>query len=341
MYRSFQDFLNKTFSFSRIVFAFVCIFSGAACSPLPKDAAPAKSASVQATTPPAEKADIPRRLDSMAAAERSSGFRMGMGLSESSLREQAGDYPGAVLAAFKELLYARSLGAISDADAAERLRAAAEAFEQRRSENGPRAAIEAARAAERYLAGDWKAAGTAIDGLFPGDEVPDSFARWLSLSCALEKGDAPRAVRAAYAAIRARYERFPEYWYRAARSEPSGAAAADAAERCVVLAPKGPFAEESRGIIAESVGLKKADGRILLTRSEIESLVREAAATRNPNILERVFPLLGLPDNPYTLYALGSLRGLSADVSFRSALASAASSRSGRAAERLRYASGN
>jgi len=78
----------------------------------------------------------------------------------------------------------------------------------------------------------------------------------------------------------------------------------------------------------------------LLTKPEIEFIIGSAVSERKPDRLDPRFPLLGLPDNPYTLYALGALKGIASDEHFRTVLASAAASRQGRAAARLRYVSG-
>jgi hypothetical protein len=293
----------------------------------------------------AEGAGIEAALEELAEQERSSGFAPGLGLAESSLREKAGDYAGATMAAFKELSYAYAVGAASAETVRERLAATGAAFAGR-TDPGAAAAVRAVACASDFFAGKWKAAGAELQALFPGEaeREADSFPRWMMLVCALESGGGDRNLRSAYGAVRARYALFPAYWHRAARAaERAGSegttAVAEAAERCVSLSPAGPYADEARGLIAESIGLKKSDGKSIRSRMEIEAAARIAGAERNPQVLDSIIPVLSLPDNPYTLYALGVLRGLAEDETIRKWLSARADAEVGRTRERLRYAS--
>lgn len=298
----------------------------------------------------AEGAGIEAALEELAERERSSGFAPGLGLAESSLREKSGDYAGATMAAFKELSYAYAAGAASAETVRERLAATGAAFAGR-TDPGAAAAVRAVACASDFFAGKWKAAGAELLALFPGEaeREADSFPRWMMLVCALESGGDDRNLRSAYGAVRARYALFPAYWHRAARAaERAGsegstavaeAASAESAERCVSLSPAGPYADEARGLIAESIGLKKSDGKAIRSRMEIEAAARIAGAERNPQILDSIVPVLSLPDNPYTLYALGVLRGLAEDETIRKWLSARADAEVGRTRERLRYAS--
>ncbi|MFA6505739.1 MAG: hypothetical protein WCT14_06565 [Treponemataceae bacterium] len=310
-----------------------------ACAPEPIGASVLRSGSTESSSAPSsdsrgDLATLSARLDSLAERERSTGFLLGLGLAESSLREQTGDYSGATIAAFKELLYARSLGAIDEKQTKERLAAVVAAFSLRADE-GAKNAIAASKAAEAFLSGRWKEARVALEGLFPAENETDSFPRWMMLVCRMEEVPSDRATANAYAAIRTRYERFPEYWYRLARR-----GAADAAERCVALASSGTFAAESRRIMATEAGLAPSDGAKLLCRAEIEASAREVAASLDAKKLETLYPILTLPENPYTLYALGVLKGLAANDTLKTALAEAGKSKGGRLGERLRYAAG-
>lgn len=312
------------------------VASGAADPTAPEPAPPG---------PASADAGIEAALEELAERERSSGFAPGLGLAESSLREKSGDYAGATMAAFKELCYAYAAGAASAETVRERLAATAAAFAGR-TDPGAAAAVRAVACASDFFAGKWKAAGAELQALFPGEaeREADSFPRWMMLVCTLESGGDDRNLRSAYGAVRARYALFPAYWHRAARAaERTGsegsAAAAEAAERCVSLAPAGPYAEEARDLIAESIGLKKSDGKSIRSRMEIEAAARIAGAERNPQVLDSIVPVLSLPDNPYTLYALGVLRGLAEDGTIRKWLSARADAEVGRTRERLRYAS--
>jgi hypothetical protein len=151
----------------------------------------------------------------------------------------------------------------------------------------------------------------------------------------LEKGTAGREERSVYGAIRSRYSLFPEYWYRYARSEEEGAHA----ERCINLAPDGPYAAECRIILAKTMGLETGDAPAIRTRLEIEIAINEAVNQRNPELLVPLLPLAALPDNPSTLYASGAMRALAGENIFRSWFSAEAEKARGRLAERLFYIS--
>ncbi|MDR2701570.1 MAG: hypothetical protein LBB72_03985, partial [Spirochaetaceae bacterium] len=56
-------------------------------------------------------------------------------------------------------------------------------------------------------------------------------------------------------------------------------------------------------------------------------------------LLAELFPLMGLPDNPSTLYAAGTLRALASESIFRAWFAREAEKAKGRLAERLQFIS--
>jgi hypothetical protein len=108
----------------------------------------------------------------------------------------------------------------------------------------------------------------------------------------------------------------------------------------MALAPAGPFAEECRSILAASQGLDPRDGPSLKSLAEIEELLAQAVTGENPDLLSGLMPLISLPDNSYTVYAVGALRALAGTPLFRDYLEALAEKSSGRLAERLRYICG-
>ncbi|MDR2552485.1 MAG: hypothetical protein LBD31_04880 [Treponema sp.] len=289
--------------------------------------------------------DVPAVLEELAELERSGPFVPGMGLTESNLREKAGDYAGAVLAVFKELFWAYSLGnggvtreAIADGLGKLLTEEGAALF-------GPEAREQTAGAVRAILAffeGRWKEAEAPLREIY-GGTGDDSYSRWMILVCGMEQGEFRIESRSAYGSIRARYESFPGYWYYAARAAcglwNSPAAAASYAERCINLAPEGPYAAECRGILAEALGLKAADAFAIRTRREIESIIALALNLKNPGVLSDLLPLAALPDNPSTLYAAGAMRSLASEGSFRDWYVKEAARAGGRLAERLLFIS--
>jgi hypothetical protein len=279
-------------------------------------------------------------LDEIAELERSGGFVPGLGIAESKLREQSGDYAGAVIAVYKELSWAYSHGLEG---------ITREAIEEGLSKIGeldfsgnPEASLEAdkaARAALAFFNERWAEARGLLSGLFAGETEPDSFSRWMLLVCSLEAEGPSRETRSAYGSVRARYAAFPEYWYRGARAF-TGPIAGDYAERCVNLAGSGPYASECRSILALTLGLNADDGKALRTRFEIEGLVQNAVNQQKPELLADLLPLAALPDNVHTVYASGVLRALSSEPLFKNWFNAEAKKARGRLAERLNYIGG-
>jgi hypothetical protein len=276
-------------------------------------------------------------LEQMAETERQGGFRQGMGLAESALRENEGDYAGAALAAYKELAWAYGYGQISRESIEDGLK---KVIGLCGDDDRKKDAATASEAALAFAKGNWKAAEALILPLFQGEAEADAFSAWMLLACSLEQSSADKAALSRYSSIRSRYATFPEYWYRGARHF-TASIAADHAERCVNLAGGGPFSAECRSIIAKSVGLNEADGPSMRTRIEIEAAVREAIQTAKPEALSDLVPLLALPDNEYTLYAAGAMRALSGMDPFAAYFAEQRGEAEGRARERLAYIVGN
>ena len=288
-------------------------------------------------------------LDELAEIERAGSWTQGMALTESGIRESAGDFAGAVAAAYKELSWAYSFGLIQKSDLEQSIRNLLV------MEND----YEVAACAEAILAfvnGRWDDAASVLKLFFNNaDDVsydtsfgrnfrtiegfpPDSFGRWMILVCALETESDERHTGAVYRSIRARYAHFPEYWYRGARAF-SGSISAEYAENCINTSPQGPFADECREIIASYIGLKPEDGLSLRTRKEIEAIISQSVNSANPQILDLLLPLIELPDNLYTVYAVNELRALSSVPIYRDYFNRQAASSAGRLAERLIYIS--
>jgi len=270
-----------------------------------------------------------KSLDEFADLERSGTWLQGMAVTESGIRENAGDYAGAVAAAYKEMALAYGRGLIQKKDIEQGLLNLLEI-------DGGQEIKTATNAVLAFFREQWTEASAALALLFDEYEEPDSFGSWMLLVCRLEKNSEDRRSGAAYRAIRARYAQFPEYWYRGARAF-SGNIAAEYAENCINSSSQGPFADECRKILAVYTGLKTDDGLSIKTKREIEAIIAQSVNTVNPSLLDPLLPLIGLPDNPYTVYATGALRALTQIPAFRDYFDAKASASSGRLAERLSY----
>ncbi|MCL2196187.1 MAG: hypothetical protein FWB77_01085 [Treponema sp.] len=282
---------------------------------------------------PSSRHAFQQTLDEIAELERAGSWFQGLALTESSIRENAGDYAGAVAAAYKELAWAYGLGLIKKEEAEQGL------LNVLAANNDENVAI-CADAILAFINGKWNDASLGLEYFFNDFDEPDGFGRWMILVCAMEKnkssGIDDRRPNEAYKAIRARYAQFPEYWHRGARAF-SGAIAAQYAETCINSSPLGPFADECRSILASFTGLKTEDGLSIKTKKEIESIISQSVNLNNPEFLNSLLPLIGLPDNPYTVYAVGALRALISYPKFRDYFNSQAAFAKGRLAERLSY----
>jgi hypothetical protein len=255
-----------------------------------------------------------------------------MALTESSIRENIGDYTGAVAAAYKELSWAYGRGLIQKDEIEKGILNLLTV-----TEDEP--VLTAANSILAFLNGQWDDASAGLKPLFSELELdePDGFGRWMILVCELEQSvHENRRTIAAYRSIRARYASFPEYWYRGARAF-SGLIAAEFAENCINSAPLGPFADECRLILASHTGLKSEDGVSIKTKMEIDTIISMSVNSGNPEFLNDLFPLINLPDNPYTIYAVNSLRALTVIPGFRDYFNEQFLSARGRLAERLSY----
>jgi|GEM_PF-657161 len=266
-----------------------------------------------------------RSLDELAELERAGTWFQGLALTESGLRENAGDFAGAIAAAFKELAMAYGMGLIQKNEIEQGLlNVITVKNEETVSANIVRVT---ANAIISFLNEQWVDAADNFESVFSKNpyhfvnDEPDSFSRWMMLVCTLEKNKSSleaedRKAGLAYRSIRARYVQFPEYWYRGARAF-SGVIAAEFAENCINTAPQGPYAEECRRILAAYTGLKSDEGLSIKTKKEIEAVISQSVSSGNPNTLDSLLPLISLPDNPYTVYAVGALRALTSVPKYR------------------------
>ena len=281
-----------------------------------------------------ETRNIPQLLEEITELERSGLYQRGMGFVESELKEEAGDYGGAVAAAYKEMARLYGFGEVQLEDIARGLDRTVALKEEGERESAGRTAL----ALRAFMEKQWDEAEKMLTEIFTDIEDPDDFINWVLLSCALEKNPDNRIASSAYRAIRSRYAQFPEYWHRGARIF-NGFIASDYAENCINLAPEGPFALECRKILALASGLRAEDGAALRSKSEIERHIILSVNTGNPELIEPLFPLLALPENPYTLYAIGALKAIASLPLFRDYFDNIAANSSGRLADRLAYIS--
>ncbi len=325
-----------------LLILFLLVFS--ACGGKKVSGAQAEKRTLGGTLPAGELPSLFRSLDEIAEIERAGAWFQGLSITESTIREKAGDYAGSVAAAYKELAWAYGMGLIKKEELEQGLLNVL-------TIQGDETVTLTANAIIAFLKKQWDTAAEGLEPLFNELDEPDGFGRWLILVCALEKNKAAssktdlsaessfaenRQASAAYKSIRARYSQFPEYWYRGARSF-SGGIAAQYAENCINLSPQGPFADECRSILAANTGLKNEDGLSIKTKKEIEAIISQSVNSSNPQVLDSLLPLISLPDNPYTVYAVSALKTLTGIPKFNEYFSGHAAVSKGRLAERLSY----
>jgi hypothetical protein len=274
-------------------------------------------------------------LEKFTEIERTGAWFPGLGLAESGLREKQGDFRGAVIAAYKDLAYHYGYGNADKARIEEALRRVVSALEDPPAGKGSSAGAKAGKGILAFIDGQWEEGLRIFKGLSTKKDESDSFLNWMILACSLEINPADSASRSVYGAIRARYDRFPEYWYRGARAF-DGEIAASYAERCIDLNPEGPYSRECREILAKNMGLTDSKNSIR-TKGEVEKAVKLAVSSDDPAPLEEILPLMDLPDNEYTLYALGALKVISVVPGFREYFEEKKAASRGRLADRLAY----
>ena len=285
-------------------------------------------------------------LVQIAETERAGAYFPGLALAESDLREKAGDYAGAAVAAYKELAWAYACGSATAAMVAEGLQNTLVLFNDAFLPSGPArdSGAAAIRGCMAFSRGEWNEAERSLAELCRPDEEPDSFLNWMLLVCSLEQDHERKDVLTAYGAIRARYTRFPGYWYRGARAFSSDKNISVVyAEQCINASPQGPYAAECRLILGEHLGFppdRKGPASALRTRTEIENVIRASVALNDPKKLRDLFPLMALPDNPYTLYAMDAIKALLPVPEFRAFFIGGAIESDGRLGERLSYIAG-
>ena len=269
-------------------------------------------------------------MEQIAEIERSGSYFQGLGMLESVLREDSGDLIGALISAYKELSWPYGFGGISESKIDEGITRLKSEIEK----TGDISLLSVVEGIIAFHNESWNHASEILRRFPPLYDEPDSYYQWMLLVCALESGN-NSAVRSAYGSIRARYSKLPDYWYRGARTFDSERSAIYA-ENCINLNPGSPFSAECRKILANFHGIA-VNGEAIRTIAEIEDVISRSVAESNPEILAGLFPLMNLPDNDNTQYALGAMKSLAAVPVYRDYFLNQSALQSGRLAERLAY----
>jgi hypothetical protein len=287
---------------------------------------------IRAPIPIDDTLSFQENIDQFAVYERLSAYLPGMGLLESVLREQNGDYAGAVLAFYKEYLF--NYSHIGDAKDQTNILYGMKAISAvYGGEKGD--AQKAALAVENFISLNFKACKDSLKALFADDSDVDSFAQWLILVCSLESGEKDRTVLSRYSAMQGRYKGFPLYWYYIAKHFDSSLNVMNAAEYGINLAPQGPCSADMRTVLARGLGLPEMVSGVVLTLKEIDGIILESIQNADTAFLDATIPLLALPDNPATSYLIGTFSPMAGHKLFNAYFTRKAEEHGGLIAERL------
>ena len=245
-------------------------------------------------------------------SEASLGYQAGTGLLESSLLEKLGLTAESVLAAFKETLYQQSQGAIS----VEQIDTNLAALSRRSDVAGIVGMREQAliRGLSSYLHARWSdAAGELAQGL---KGVDDAFARFVLLSCSLEKDKVTAGLLTDYAALESRYRSYPAYYYhlwRAMKKGPGDYSLSNVRsvlEKTILLAPACAEAQETRVELGRLNGVDASEALNILLRQELEAVFVRLRGGADPHTaLPPVLRLLSIRhENVYTSDAVLMLK---------------------------------
>jgi tetratricopeptide (TPR) repeat protein len=266
-------------------------------------------------------------------------YEFGIGILESQCYEKMGDIERSVIAACKELEYARSYGAVDikqiEGNLAELQKKLAD-----RSWNPKGLGRETLGALLSWEKGQNGAVAllSAAEARVPGD----SFLSYARIGALLESGVPTAADMAAYLSLERHYKALPAYYahlWRGARRLPglNGVDPELVAVKCIDLAPSGPYAAPSRAELCRLASIPESNGPRMMTEREIGEALASAVGSRNGEAVDRLLALLDTPDNRYAAGCQAALREVKADPFLNERLGARLAGAGGRLKERLTY----
>jgi tetratricopeptide (TPR) repeat protein len=260
--------------------------------------------------------DYGQALEVLSDRELEHGYALGLGLQQSAVYEQTGQFGEAVIAAAKDMEYRRSLGLVKDTRVLENLQRLSGILPAG-SSAPPGRGQAATRAFTAFVRGQWRQCVSALAE--PDDETRLPFADYLLLASLLEIGGAEPEVLAAYRGLEPRFLLLPAYHYHLWRGLKAGAGSYDifsartVLETCILLAPRARYARKSRAELGLLLGMSAREGEKLLLGAELDALYDRLASGADPKILKPALDMLPLPGSIYRTAAvmlLEKARGL-------------------------------
>jgi len=266
-------------------------------------------------------------------------YEFGIGILESQCYEKMGDIDRSVVAAYKELEYARSYGAVDaremESNLADLRRKLAD-----RSWNPKGQGMDVLDALLAYGRSDPRSIALLGEA---GKRLPvESFLSYARIGLMLEGGSPDPGDIKTYLELERHFKALPSYYvrlWRGARrlSGLSGLDESMVVEKCIDLAPTGPYAAPSRAELCRLSGIPESYAPRILTDREIGAALADAVASRNGDALDRLVALLDTPDNRYAAACQAALREVKSDAFVGGSLQARLAGASGRLKDRLTY----
>lgn len=266
-------------------------------------------------------------------------YEFGIGILESQCYEKMGDIDRSVVAAYKELEYAHSYGAVDTREIESNLADLRKRLDDT-SWNPKGQGMAVLDALLAYGRSDPRAVALLGEAgkLLPGE----SFLDYARIGLLLESGNPDSGDIKAYLELERHFKALPSYYarlWRGARrlAALSGLDASMVVEKCIDLAPTGPYAAPSRAELCRLSGIAESYGPRILTDREIGAALADAVGSRNGDALDRLVSLLDTPDNRYAAACQAALREVKSDAFVGGRLQTRLAGANGRLKDRLTY----
>lgn len=236
--------------------------------------------------------------------ERNRGFQAGMGMAESTAYERTGLPVHALLAAFKELEYARFHGGITDTQLGLNLTQVLTNMQPSLSQTDLVDFSLLTTGLKQFVAGDFVSASEAMNTLLARINSP--FAAYLEYSMKARRGvSIPIEETARFVALESRFVSHPGYYLSLWLGMKSGPGDYNfntirpVLEKVILLAPEQPAAQRAKAEIISLLKLDTSPARFSLPE-EIFYEFQESIRNQTSDYVDKLNDLVSLEQNYYT-----------------------------------------
>lgn len=236
--------------------------------------------------------------------ERNRGYQAGMGMAESTAYERTGLPVHALLAAFKELEYARFHGGITDAQLSLNLTQVLTDMQPSLSQADLVDFSLLTTGLKQFVAGNFVSAGEAMNGLLARINSP--FAEYLEYSIKARRGlSIPIEETAGFVALESRFVSHPGYYLSLWLGMKSGPGdynfntIQQVLEKIILLAPGQAAAQRAKAEIISLLGLNTTPAKFHLPE-EIYFEIQEAIGNQTSVYVDKLNDMASLEQNFYS-----------------------------------------